>query len=300
MRTYLDCIPCFFRQALEASRVAGAGIQTQRRVLNELAKICSGFSLTSSPPETGRIIYRLVSRITGKKDPYAKIKTESNKMALKLYPRLKRMIARSADPMAVAVRLAIAGNIIDYGVKNSLNVGHELEKILKEEGLRIPEENKKFYQYAKFKRTLAKARTVLYLADNSGEVVFDRILIEEIKKKDPWKHIFYAVKSAPTINDALKKDAKQCGIDKVAEIITSGADAPGTVLSLCTPRFLRMFRGADIVISKGQGNFEVLSLSRRPVFFLFMAKCPVVASHAGCRIGDIILRCGGEYLTREG
>ncbi len=293
MKTYLDCIPCFFRQALEASRLAGAGFRMQRQVLNEVAKIGPSFSLSSSPPETGRIIYRLVSRLTGKKDPYANIKKESNLKALKLYPRLKRRISRSRDPLAAAVRLAIAGNIIDYGVKNSLNVEYELEKIMKAENKLIQKEDKRFYQYAKFRRTLLKSKEVLYLADNSGEVVFDRLLLEEIKRLDPLKKILYAVKSRPSINDALRKDAEQCGIDAAAEIITSGSDAPGTVLSLCSSGFLRVYRKADMVISKGQGNFEALSCSPRPVFFLFMAKCPVVASHAGCRIGDIILRYGG-------
>ncbi|MFA5167352.1 MAG: ARMT1-like domain-containing protein [Candidatus Omnitrophota bacterium] len=294
MKTCLDCIPCFFRQALEASKLAGASPRTQQRVLNELAKICSSFSLKSSPPETGRIVYRLVNRITEKKDPYTKIKAESNQKALKLYPRLKRRIAHSSDPMAAAVSLAIAGNIIDYGVKNSLNVERELKKIMKEETRLIPKENKKFYQYTKFKGALSKANTVLYLADNAGEIVFDRLLLEEIQKEDPLKQIIYAVKSRPIINDALAKDARQCGVDRIARIFESGSDAPGTVLSLCSQEFLRTYRKADIVISKGQGNFETLSLSQRPVFFLFMAKCPVVARHAGCRIGDIILRCGGK------
>ncbi len=298
MRTFLECIPCFFRQALEASRLAEASPRTQRRVLNALAKISPSFSLVSSPPETGRLVYRLVSKITGKKDPYEAIRTQSNQKALRLYPRLKQKIARSRDPMATAVRLAIAGNIIDYGVKNSLNVEQELEKIMREENRLIPEEDKKFYQYAKFKKAIVRARTVLYLADNAGEVVFDRLLLEEIRRLDPLKKILYAVKSRPIINDALVKDAKECGIDRMAEILPSGSDAPGTILSLCSPVFLSAYRKADMVISKGQGNFEALSPSRRPVFFLFMAKCPVVARHAGCRVGDIILQQGGQNRRR--
>jgi len=220
-----------------------------------------------------------------------RIKYESNLKALKLYPRLKRRISRSRDCLSTAVRLAIAGNIIDYGVKNSLNVEHELEKIMKAENKLIQRENKRLYQYSKFRQTLLKSKKVLYLADNSGEVVFDRLLLEEIKKIDPSKEILYAVKSRPSINDALRKDAVQCGIDSVAKIITSGSDAPGTVLSLCSSGFLKTYRKADMVISKGQGNFEALSCSPRPVFFLFMAKCPVVADHIKCAMGSTILIC---------
>jgi uncharacterized protein with ATP-grasp and redox domains len=300
MKTYLDCIPCFFRQALEAAKLAGASSRTQRRVLNELAGILPSFSLTSTPPEMGRIIYRMVSSVTGKKDPYARIKAESNRKALKLYPQLKKKIARSRDRLGAAVRLAIAGNIIDYGVKNSLNVERELEKMLSAENRVIHQENGKLYQYERFKRALRKAGTLLILGDNAGETVFDRLLIEEIKREGPQKRISYAVKSGPTINDALEEDARFCGIDRAARIISNGLAAPGTILSLCSRSFLRVFHQADMVISKGQGNFESLSFAPRPVFFLFMAKCPVVAKHVGCRIGDVILQCGGKNLTREG
>jgi len=290
MRTYLECIPCFFRQALEASKLAGASDKTQRKVLNKLGNALSVFSLTASPPEIGRMIYRIVSQLTSEKDPYAGIKVKSNQRALQLYPRLKQKIVRSRDHLRMAVRLAIAGNIIDYGVKNSLNVDRELEKILKTEDRLIRQENRSLFQYARFRRSLAKAKTLLYLADNAGEVVFDRLLIEEIKKNDPAKRILFAVKEKPSINDALVEDARMCGIDRIAEIVTNGSDAPGTVLSLCSSRFRHLFWCVDMVIGKGQGNFESLSTVRRPVFFLFMAKCAVVANHVGCKMGDIILR----------
>lgn len=294
MRTYLDCIPCFFRQALEASKLAGADPRTRRRVANQLAKLLPSFPLASSPPEMGRIIYRMVRKITGRNDPYARIKHESNRKALKLYPRLQKKILRSRDRLGMAVRLAIAGNIIDYGVKNSLNVERELKNLLRSEGRAIRYENKKFYQYAWFKKAVAKAGSVLYLADNAGETVFDRLLMEEMMREDPRKKIFYAVKAGPTINDALEEDARFCGIHRIATVVTNGLAAPGTILKSCARDFLRLFRKADMVIGKGQGNFESLSDAPRQVFFLFMAKCPVVAGHVGCRIGDIILRCGGK------
>lgn len=294
MKTYLDCIPCFFRQALEAAKLAGASLKIKRQILNKLADILPSFPLASTPPEMGRIIYRMVNKSTGKKDPYKQIKQKSNQKALKLYPGLKKRIQRSRDPLGTAVRLAIAGNIIDYGVKNSLNVEGELKKLLAAENQTIDRESRKFYQYGLFKRILQKSKTILFLADNAGETVFDRLLIEEIKRKYPRKRIFYAVKSGPTINDALAKDAFFCGIDKNAEIITNGLAAPGTILRRCSRRFLKIFRCSDMVISKGQGNFESLSRSSRSVFFLFMAKCPVVANHVGCGIGDIILTRGGK------
>jgi len=289
MKTYLDCIPCFFKQAIEASRISGAGKRAQRRILNELAGILPQFSLNSSPPEMGRIIYKMIKSITKKKDMYSKIKKKNNELILGVYDKLEQKVDLSSDRLETAVKLAISGNIIDYGVKNSLNVNEELEKILRDKDRIIENKNRVFFNYAEFKKVLRKAKTILYLADNAGEIVFDRILIEEIKRVYKDKRIIYAVKESPIINDALAEDAYACGIDKLAQIISSGSDAPGTILSLCSKEFLKIFREADMIITKGQGNFEALSCVKRPVFFLFIAKCQVIAKHIGCRIGDIIL-----------
>jgi uncharacterized protein with ATP-grasp and redox domains len=289
MRTYLDCIPCFFKQALEGARIAGANVHQQKRIMNAVARAVVDMPLKASPPEIGRTIYKIVRDIVKVKDPYQLIKTKSNRLAMRMYPRLRKKVAASSDRLLTAVELAIAGNIIDYGVKNSLNVAHELKRIMRDEQKTLRHENRKLFRYRDFRRALKKARTIVYLGDNAGETVFDRILIEEIKRESADKKILYVVKGQPVINDALKKDALDAGLGSVADVISSGIDAPGTVLSLCSPKFRALFRRADMIISKGQGNFEALSEVRRPVFFLFMAKCPVVAAHVGCRIGDIIL-----------
>ena len=289
MKTYLDCIPCFFKQALEAARMAGAGKIKQKKILNKVAEVLPQFSLTSSPPEMGRVIYELAKSITKQSDPYAQIKEKSNRQALGIYSKLKKKIKYSHDRLLMAVELAIAGNIIDYGVKNSLDVDAELARILREENKIVKKESKAIFDYKSFKQALHNAETILYLADNAGETVFDRILIEEIKRADKNKNIIYAVKEKPVINDALIEDALACGIDKSAQVMSSGSDAPGTILSLCSKDFLKVYKKADMVISKGQGNFEVLSSAKRQVFFLFMAKCPVIAQEIGCELGDVIL-----------
>jgi len=289
MKTYLDCIPCFFKQALEAARMAGAGKIKQKKILNKVAEVLPQFSLTSSPPEMGRVIYELAKSITKQSDPYAQIKEKSNRQALGIYNKLKKKVKYSHDRLLMAVELAIAGNIIDYGVKNSLDVDAELARILREENKIVKKESKAIFDYKSFKQALHNAETILYLADNAGETVFDRILIEEIKRADKNKNIIYAVKEKPVINDALIEDALACGIDKSAQVMSSGSDAPGTILSLCSKDFLKVYKKADMVISKGQGNFEVLSSAKRQVFFLFMAKCPVIAQEIGCELGDVIL-----------
>ena len=289
MKTNLDCIPCFFRQALETARLSGANAVVQRKILHEVARTLPSFSLRASPPEIARSVYGIVKRATRQHDPYKKMKLRSNRLILRMYPDLRRRISAAEDRLLKAVEMAIGGNIIDYGVRNSLNVKEELKKILHTENQSFGRGNSQFIHYHDFVETISRARNILYLADNAGETVFDRILIEEIKKRDAHKKIIYAVRESPIINDALITDAYQCGIDKIAAVVSSGSDAPGTLLSLCSKEFLTIYKTADIVISKGQGNFETLSEEKKPIFFMLRAKCPVVAEHIGCSLGEILL-----------
>ncbi|MBU0574442.1 MAG: DUF89 family protein [Candidatus Margulisbacteria bacterium] len=294
MKTYLDCIPCFFRQALDAARLAGVGEKTQKKILDEVCGIIPTLKMTASPPEIARKIYKLLAEITGNKDPFKIIKIKSNKKALALYPQMKKVVERSKDRLLAALELAVAGNIIDYGVKNHLDVEKEIKKLFNQEAETIKQEKKGIFEYQAFKKALAKASRILYLADNAGEVVFDRILLKELIRLGK-NDIIYVVKESPVINDALAEDAVFCGIGGYAEIMSSGCDAPGTVLKYCSPAFLKRLKTSDLIISKGQGNFEALSGEKLPVFFLFRAKCPVVAGHIGGKLGDIVLKRSDSY-----
>lgn len=288
MRTYLDCIPCFYRQALDAARLAGADEIVQKKIIDELSKLIPDFPLEASPPEMGRTVYALVRGIIGVKDPFKEIKESSNKMALSLYPELKQEINNSEDRLLTAVKLSIAGNVIDYGVKNSLNVEEEINKIFNKDFRSDNKNNKTVFRYQEFKEILSKVNHVIYLADNAGEVVFDRLLIEELTEK-LGKQVIYVVRGKPIINDALIEDAIFCGINKVAKIISSGSDAPGTILKYCSPEFIELYQKAELIISKGQGNYESLSEEDKSIFFLFKAKCPVIAENVGCNVGDMVL-----------
>ncbi len=287
MKTYLDCIPCFFRQALEGARIVQASPKQQKQIIDGFARRIPKISLEASPPEIARFGYKLLKMVSFNGDPYQAIKQKSNRCALRLLGKLRNKVRHSKDRLLTAIELAIAGNIIDFGVKNNLNVNAELKKILAEENKSI--QKKSIFHYLEFRQALKGAKNILYLADNAGEVVFDRVLVEEIKRIYPDKIIYYAVKEKPIINDALLEDAKVCGIDKITQVISNGTDAPGTILSLCSEKFKRIYKSADMIISKGQGNFESLSRIKRPIFFLFMVKCLVVAKETGCKMGDIVL-----------
>ncbi|MBU1044012.1 MAG: DUF89 family protein [Candidatus Omnitrophica bacterium] len=290
MKTYLDCIPCFFRQVIDAGRMAGLDDKQQKKVVDKFASILPELSLDMSPPEIARLTNKLLQKTAKSKDLYAKIKQKSNQIGLRMYEKLKQKVEASKDQLLAAVEIAIIGNIIDYGAKNHLDLDKELDRMLRKEKQLIKKEKKRIFNYKQFKEQLSRAKTILYLADNAGETVFDRVLIEQIKRIDPNKIIIYAVKDKPVINDALLEDALICGIDKQAEIISSGSDAPGTVLALCSKKFLDVYNKADMIISKGQGNFEALAaVNKRLIFFLFMVKCAVVAENVDCKIGDITL-----------
>jgi len=288
MKTYLDCIPCFYRQALDAARIAGTDEIKQKQIVDKISQLIPDFPLEASPPEMGREIYSLVGKISGVKDPFKEIKENSNKFALKLYPKLKQEINNSEDRLLTAIKLSIIGNIIDYGAKNSLNVVEEIDHLFQGNFIINNENNSTTFKYNQFKEALNKVDTIIYLADNAGEVVFDRLLIEELVK-ELGKEVIYVVKGKPIINDALIEDALFCGINRTAKVISSGSDAPGTLLKYCSPEFIRLYQKAELIISKGQGNYEALSEEDRPIFFLFRVKCPVIAEDVGCNVGDMIL-----------
>lgn len=289
MKTCLQCIPCFFRQALEAAELNGLGEETQRKIVNTLAGQIPSFKLDHSPVEMAGYLHRLVREEIDGKDPYARIKKESNKKALTLYPRAKEEIQKSETPLLRAIQFAAAGNIIDFGVKGKINIEDELNRILEMEEKIISKEDRDLFDYEGFSKRLAVSKTMLYIGDNAGEIVFDKLLIEEIDRLYPDLHIYFAVRGGPIINDVTEKDAKECGIDKIATVISSGADIPGIILPQSSQEFVRLFFTSDLVLSKGQGNFESLSSEKRLIYFLFIAKCAVIADHVNADIGAVLL-----------
>ncbi|MFZ5563999.1 MAG: damage-control phosphatase ARMT1 family protein, partial [Thermodesulfobacteriota bacterium] len=218
--------------------------------------------------------------ITGRDDPYREIKDFYNRFALDMYTDLKQRVRQSGAPFETAVRLAIAGNIIDFGVSTDLDVSTVRNTI--EDSLSGPV----FGDLESLAAAAVKAKSIVYLGDNAGEILFDRILIEEI---GPDKVIF-VTRGGPVINDVTVQDAEAVGLTNCARVMDNGTDVPGTVLSECSEAFIREFERADLVISKGQGNYETLSDTGTggKLFFLFKVKCPVVAQDIGCEMGRAV------------
>jgi uncharacterized protein with ATP-grasp and redox domains len=289
MKTYIDCIPCFFKQAIEACKMTGLSDDKTKEVLNKIALQIPEMPMTSSPPEMGMIIHRIIREQTNDPDPYYKIKQRSNEIASAIYPDLKEIVQNSENRLLKAVEIAIAGNIIDYGAIFDLNIIEEINSIVASEEDKIKNVDGKYFAYADFIKALKEAKTLLYLTDNAGEIVFDKILLEEIIAEYPNLYIHIGVRGNPIINDCTIDDATFSEIDKLAPIISNGSDAPGTLLESCSKEFLDIWNKSDLIISKGQGNFESLSHGQRNIFFMFIAKCQALAKDIGCNVRDVIL-----------
>lgn len=277
MKSNLDCIPCFFEQAIRTGRIVARDEALTKKIVDQLGLMLPSISLENSPPETGRLIYDMINRLSGNPDPYQKLKEESTKLALSLYPSLKNIINKSDDPLLTAIRIAIAGNIIDYGANASFDIENTIEEVLCKEFA--------LFDYELFYERLDKTEQVLYIGDNAGETVFDRLLIEQLAKP-----VIYAVRDKPIINDATFDDAHQAGLDNVCEIVSSGCDAPGTLIKRCSSSFLSLLEKSTFTISKGQGNFEGLANEKYNIFFLLKVKCKLIADHIGVSNGDIVLK----------
>lgn len=279
MKTYFDCIPCFLRQALNAARLITTDINMHEKVMRKVLGRVSEMDMNQPPPLMGQQIYRIIREATGNSDPYKKIKDKFNTFILDLYPEFKEKVATSVNPFETAVRLAIAGNIIDFGVETQINpatVYHIVNQSLTQ---------KIDGSIKKFKDTVFSANKILYLGDNSGEIVFDRLLIEQL----PYDKVTFAVRGYPVINDVTMDDAEITGITKLVSVIDNGSDAPGTILDECSDEFKHVFQDADVIISKGQGNYESLSDSNKNIFFIFKVKCLVVAENTKCAVGSMVI-----------
>lgn len=275
MKTYLECFPCFVDQALRAGRLACDDEAKIKEILDAVGEHFSEIPMTNTPPETGVFIYGKVREITGVDDPYKELKRESIRQVLALYPKLESMVSQAADPLLMAIRLATIGNVLDFGIKQEYNLAEEVEQ--------ARDMDYAIYHYHEFREQLERVSSVLYIGDNAGESVFDRLLIGALGKK-----VTYVVREAPIINDVVRQDALDSRIGEIAEIVSSGSTAPGTILNLCNDDFLERFHSAELVISKGQGNYEGLSDAHRQVFFLLRAKCPVIARNMGVNLNDYV------------
>ena len=278
MKMSLDCIPCFVRQAADAVRMSALSDEERKNLMHHVLRWLGDVDFNQTPPAAAQIIHRRLRELLPIDDPYRESKDRQNEMASRLIDTVRKNILSSSDPIIMAVRYAITGNIIDLGAKNNIGYGEIYEELQKASIQPI------FGNFDTFRKAILKAKTILYLADNAGEIYFDRLLIEQFTNA----RVTLAVRGAPVINDATLLDAQAADIAQIADVIDNGSDAPGTILEDCNAEFRRLFDEVDMVIAKGQGNFESLSDEPREIFFLFRTKCPVISLHSGFCVGTYV------------
>ncbi|HAK88776.1 MAG TPA: hypothetical protein DHV16_06115 [Nitrospiraceae bacterium] len=282
MRTHLDCFPCFLKQTLIAVRLGTRDGSLQANVIKGVLDEIKATDMSQPPAYSTTFLHRKIRQLLGK-DPFKEIKSEYNLIALGLYPELKKKVENSKDPLWTAARLAIAGNVIDFGIFTSVDIIGTIERAL-HNPLTVD-------AYAAFKDAADKSPEMLYLLDNAGEIVFDRLLIEVLTGMG--KKVTAVVKGEPVLNDSTMEDAREIGLADVCEIVDNGSDGIGTILEFTSPEFNRIFENAGFVISKGQGNFETLwdtgHAGGKEIFFLLQSKCDVVSRELGVSQGSMLL-----------
>ncbi|MCK5097561.1 MAG: DUF89 family protein [Desulfobacteraceae bacterium] len=278
MRIYNDCFPCILRGSLDAARLATDDEIVHRKVMKKTMERLRSAQLYDPPPIIAQYTQRQIREITGNNDPYKKLKNKYNQFAKKILPDLEAMVNKSDDPFEMAVKIAIAGNIIDFGAMSDKGENNFFCNIK----ATINGETKG--DISLLKERIAKAENILWLGDNTGEIVLDRVLLEQIDKNK----VTYAVRGKPVLNDATMEDAVDAGLTRIVKVIDNGVDIPGTVLSCCSDQFRAEFANADLIISKGQGNYETLDHNDKRIAFLFKVKCKVVADNSGFKEGDSV------------
>ena len=273
MKTAIECIPCLITQGIKVSKNNNVSDEQREKLVKEiLSKLSTEEFTNSTPPYLAKDIYNIIGRYVGNVDPYKDIKHTYNNLILGMESNLQTKIDIAENSFKAAVKLAVVGNIIDFGTNHAINDELIYKKIEESDTTDFATDNSERL-YEKLKH----AKKLLYLGDNCGEIVFDKLLIKEIKKTFPHVDITFAVRGSYVINDVTVDDAQQVGMDNIVTVIDNGDNAPGTIIENCSDTFVEEFNSADVIISKGQGNYETLNdANRGEIFFLFMTKCPLV------------------------
>lgn len=284
MKIYYECGPCFLRQSREALDLATNNSKLKIEIMNEIFKyLAENFQEGVSSNKLGSNIHRLIKERTHCDDPYKNKKVLGNKIAIELLPKVNEILTKD-DSLENYIKIAIIGNILDFG---ALGLDIDLEKLI----LSNLNEDLAINQIDEFKKILKNSDSLLYLADNTGEIVFDKLLIEKIKR-DYDIEITLALKEKPILNDACLEDAIALDLDKLTNLVTIGTDSIGIVYDDLSDDFKNIFKSHDFIVSKGLGNYEGLTeinLQNKNIFSLLSAKCSAIAKDISVKEKDNVL-----------
>lgn len=279
MDTAMSCVSCLTRQMTESVEMSGLDAAGQEKLVRRLLQYIAEANWNVVPVIISQQIQRMIRAEAGDRDPYQDLKDRMNTMALQLLPTLEEVVRRHANPREAAVRAAIAGNLLDAGSKSRLTPEELPARMRDIWNMPLVGPVDAIFQAAQ------EAKCILYIADNAGEIVFDRLLLEAL----PTEKVTVVVRGMPVLNDATLVDAEVAGIPELVPVMSNGSDAPGTVMEQCSTDFRLWFHRADLIIAKGQGNFETLCDMAKKGFCLFTVKCPAIAARAHAAVGDMVI-----------
>jgi len=287
VKAVVECIPCVLLQALNASKRITTDEKKLVEIQHEIMRLMPALSLDMTPAEFSYIVLKEVYKRFKVHDPYKADKHKNNEMMLGVYEKLEKMTDYSANTKLTALKIAAAGNLLDIGIRSDFDMNEIMGRVV-EGSFKIDDSDELF-------EDVKKAGNVLYLTDNAGEIVTDKLLITILAKEG----ITVAVKGGPMLNDATMEDAEEVGLSQVANVISNGSGMLGTVLSDCSEEFIKVYNKADVIISKGQANFESLDGVQKNIYYILTAKCASVARRFGIAIDDAVV-LKGERAKRNG
>ena len=289
MKIKPDCIPCILKMAITSIRNMELDEESIKQLYSEILKIphFTGIDWEVTSADVIELVMEKIIRFVQKEDPFFHHKMELNKQVMELYPFLEELIAAQPDPLNAAVKLAIMGNAIDVMMPDE----NKISKNLIERNLKVVLSES---QYAEFKNRLKKSRLLLYFGDNAGEMVFDKLLLEAIKKQKDIEVVF-VVRNGPTLNDATMHEAQIVGMGKVAPVVKNGINGhlPSTILKRCSKEVQDLVDRADMIISKGGGNFDTLDEEnaeiKKKITFMLLSNCYPYYKYFGIDIYQPVL-----------
>lgn len=279
MKIKYDCYPCILRQSIESAEMIGADDQKIKQIIKHFGEILApALNNDFTAPMLAAQMQKYIKKLTKVKDPYFDLKEKNLIQAHKLLPLVEKEIAAAEDSLLAALLMSAMGNSIDAGVSLNVNIKENIDQAI--------ENSFAHSDYPRFKDELQSASRLLIIADNTGEALFDRLLLKELK---PYNlKITYAVREIPILNDITAEKAKELGINEYAEIIKSGTTAPGMLMEEASAEFLAAYQEADLVISKGQGNLEGVLDIEEDIYFLLKAKCEIIAEVLEAGLNDFL------------
>ena len=279
MRTYPECYGCVLQQFTSEMNLINLDLNTQTRMVKEALLILGEAQDSATAPDLSGQLHSMLRDNIGDIDAYAESKRNSHQIAMGYQGDLRRLIEKGPDKFEQGIKISATGNIVDVVYAREYHLWDEVESSINQDllggGLLA------------FQQKVTEVPYLLFLADNVGETVFDKVFIETLDIP-----VIYAVKGGPILNDATLEDARDAGIDQIAEIVETGSRSPGTILDQCTDDFRKLFDEAPLVLAKGQGNYETLDDHGDKIFFLLRLKCPLISREIGFPHGSLVLKQG--------